>query len=238
MGFSDKRNLSRARSNITSVTAKLPPHSGPLPLQSASVSNKPQPYKEKAVKKLTAKKGDRRFQRELGELRETHDLDEVDDDVEKEATLYEWRAKEHEHRPKSPVWFATLAAAITVIIGLQLFFFFNIFGAVAIAAIGVVIYYIAQQKSRTIRYRIMLDGIAINTTLYHWQDLASFNVIYEPGETKTVIFRSNRSFSPYIHMEIGDADPVEIREILLEFLTEDQNMDEPMADILARKLGF
>lgn len=198
------------------------------------------PHEEAARQKLVKHTDDKRFQHELKEMQDTHDLDDIDDDVEKEATLLEWYAKEHEHRPKSPIWFIALASLTTVVIGLQLFLYANFIGAITIAAIGSLIYYIAQQKPDTVRYRIMIDGIAINTLLYHYQDLETFNVIYEPDETKTVIFRTNRRFSPYIHLEIGEADvdPSEIRDILMEFLEEDQEMEEPLVDILARRLGF
>lgn len=194
--------------------------------------------REKARRRLKEHEGDKRFQHELKEMREVHDLDEVDDDVEEEATLLEWRAEEHTHRPKSPVWFVVLAAGTTVAVGLQLFFYMNFIGALTLAFIGGLIYYIAQQKPGTMRYRIMYDGVALNNMLYHYKDLDSFNVIYEPGEVKTVIFRSQRRLSPYVHMEIGDADPVEIRDVLLEFLPEDQDLDEPLVDIIARRVGF
>ena len=88
------------------------------------------------------------------------------------------------------------------------------------------------------RYRILVDGVAMNNLLYHFRDLLAFNIVYEPGEVKTVILRSKRTFAPFIHMEIGDADPVAIRDILLEFLPEDQEMQEPLIDIVARRLGF
>lgn len=181
---------------------------------------------------------DTRFTQELEEMRTVHDLEEIDDDVEREATLYAWEAEEHTHRPKSARWFVALAALTTVAIGVQLFFFANFIGALTIGFVGALIYYIAQQKPAKMRYRIMLDGIALNTTLYHWEDLTSFNVIYEPGEVKTVIFRGQRRFAPYIHMEIGGANPVEIRQVLLEMLPEDQAMEEPLVDILARRIGF
>ncbi len=193
---------------------------------------------ERKRRHLKEHEGDERFQHELQEMKEVHDLDKVDDDVEKEATLMEWYAPEHAHRPKSPLWFAALAAATTVAAGLQLIFYVNIIGAITLALAGGLIYYIAQQKPATMRYRIMMDGVALNNTLYHYQDLETFNVIYEPGETKTVIFRSRRRLSPYLHMEIGDADPVDMRDILLEYLPEDQDMEEPLADIIARKAGF
>lgn len=191
-----------------------------------------------AQKRLDEKKDDKRWQHERKELQETHDLEEVDDDVEEATTLYEWHAEEHEHRPKTPIWFALLAAATTILVSVLLFVYTNIFGAVTIALAGGLMYYIAQQKPGIVRYRIMLDGIALNTTMYHWEDLGFFNIIYEPDETKTVIFRSNRLFSPYIQMEVGDADPVEIREILIEFVEEDQDIQEPLVDIVARRLGF
>jgi hypothetical protein len=171
-------------------------------------------------------------------MRETHDLDEVDDDVEQEATVLEWQAEEHTHRPKSPLWFAALAAGTTVAVGLQLFFFANFIGALTLAFVGGLMYYLAQQKPAMMRYRVMTEGIALNNTLYHYDDLDSFNVIYEPSETKTVIFRSARRMGPFVHMEIGDADPVEIRQVLLEFLSEDFDLEEPLVDIAARRLGF
>lgn len=196
------------------------------------------PNEAAARARLSEHTGDERWQHELKEMRVTHDLDEIDDDVEREATLFEWQAEEHAHRPKSPLWFAALAAGATVAIGLQLFFFANFIGSLTIALIAGLLYYIAQQQPAMMRYRIMVDGVALNNTLYHYEDLDSFNVIYEPGETKTVIFRSQRRFAPYLHMEIGDADPVKIRDILLEFLPEDQALQEPLVDILARRLGF
>lgn len=191
-----------------------------------------------AKARVEERKGDERWQHELKEMRETHDLREVDDDVEEASTLYEWHADEHEHRPKSPVWFAVLASALTITVSLLLFVYVNIFGAILTAFAGALIYYIAQQKPGMVRYRVMLDGVALNNVMYHWEDLESFNIIYEPDETKTVIIRSAKLFSPYIHMEIGEADPIKIRDILIEFLDEDQEIQEPMTDIVARRLGF
>jgi len=84
----------------------------------------------------------------------------------------------------------------------------------------------------------MIDGVAVNNTLFHFDDLEAFNVLYEPGETMTVILRSKHRFAPYVHLELGDTDPVEVREVLYELMDEDQELEEPMADIIARRLGF
>lgn len=188
-------------------------------------------------RRIAYRQKDTRVQRELREMQKTHDLREVDDDVEALATLFEWHAPEHVHRPKSRMWFMILAAATTVVsVGFALTG--NIMATITIALAGSLTYYIAQQPIKTVRYRIMADGIAFNNTLYHYQDLEAFNIIYKPGETKTVLVRSARPFAPLLHMEIGDTDPVDIRDLLLEFVAEDFDLTEPLVDIYARRLGF
>lgn len=178
-----------------------------------------------------------RFQHELQEMRKTDDLREVDDDVEDVATLFEWRAHEHTHRPKTMKWFAGLAASLTVVtVGMALLG--NVMGALTIALVGGLVYYVAQREPEVFRYRLMTEGVAFNDTLYHYRDLEVFNVIYEVGGTKTVLLRSKRTFAPLLHMEIGEADPVVLRDILIEFVEEDQDLAEPLIDIIAQRLGF
>lgn len=188
-------------------------------------------------RRLADHQNDPRFQHELREMQEVEDLRKIDDDVEDEATLYEWFAMEHEHQEKSLRWYATFASAVTVAVGAMLFMA-NIFGAITISVIAGLVYFIAQREPNEVRYRVMVDGVAMNNFLYHYRDLQSFNIVYEPGETKTVILRSKRQFTPLLHMEIGEADPLIIRDILLEFLEEDLDMEEPLTDVWARRLGF
>lgn len=193
--------------------------------------------RRQANERIRKYESDTRVQRELQDLRQQHDLREVDDDVEDLATLLQWRALEHIHQPKSQTWFVALAASVAVIsVGFALFG--NFMAALTIGFAGAMTYYVAQQEPRVVRYRLMTEGVAFNNVLYHYQDLDAFNIVYRPGETKTVFLRSKRPFAPLLHMEIGDTDPVAIRDLLLEFVREDQEMHEPLIDIYARRLGF
>lgn len=193
--------------------------------------------RRRAVERIHHHDQDTRIQHELKELQQTPDLRDVDDDVEDLATLFEWHAPEHNHRPKSSRWFIVLAVATTLVIGLFLVTA-NFIAAITTALVSGLLYYLAQRDPGEVRYRILVEGVALNNTLFHFRDLAAFNIVYEPTETKTVILRSKHRFTPLIHMEIGDADPVTIRDILLEFVHEDQELEEPLVDILARRLGF
>jgi hypothetical protein len=174
---------------------------------------------------LHAKK-DLRFKRELEEMDETEDLRNIDDDVEDVATLFEWNAHEHVHQFKNVKWFSIFAIAITLLASLT------------IGMIGLYMFIAAQQKPSVIRYRLMTGGVALNNVLYHYKDLDAFNIIYEPRNVKTVLVRSNKRLAPLIYMEIGDADPVAIRDVLVEFVREDIHLEEPVLDIWARRLKF
>lgn len=194
-------------------------------------------HRVEQVKQELSTKQEDRFKREVAEMKETEDLRQIDDDVEQAATLLEWYAEEHTHRPKSQNWFLILGAAAILIVGVMLFVG-NIMSAITMVAFAVVIYMVAQRKPATVRYRVLVDGVAMNNLLYHYRDLAAFNVIYQPGETKTVILKSKRFFSPLLHLELGDTDPVAVRDLLLEFLPEDQDLEEPAVDVWSRRLGF
>jgi hypothetical protein len=194
-------------------------------------------HRVQAESRLTAKQANPRFAQEREKMESAPDLRQVADDVEAEATLFEWHAQEHGYRPKSARWYIGLATGVTAAVGL-LVFLGNVLGAIAVAVVGILIYTLAQRTPDRVRYRLMVDGIAINDRLHHYQDLDSFNIVYEPGQVKTVIVRSKKILSPLVQMEIGEADPVEIRDILLEFLREDLQLQEPVTDTWARRLGF
>lgn len=182
-------------------------------------------------------KKDSRFQHEFQEMQEVDDLRKVDDDVEDIATLFAWKAPEHIHQDKGLKWFASFAGGITLIAaGFALFG--NFIASLTIAMIGIYMFVVAQHKPSVIRYRLLTEGVALNNALYHYKHLEAFNIVYEPGNVKTVILRSSRRLVPLIHMEIGDADPVAIRDILIEFVQEDIHLEEPFIDIWARRLGF
>ena len=180
---------------------------------------------------------DPRVKRELEEMQRTDDLRKIDDDVEDVATLFDWSALEHIHQIRNPQWFAVFAGVIALI-AIGFILMGNFIASLTIAMIGGYMFIVAQHKPSKIRYRLLTEGVALNTTLYHYKDLDSFNIVYEPGDVKTVILKSNKRIMPLIHMEIGNADPVAIREILIQFVQEDIHLEEPLIDIWARRLGF
>ncbi|MEO6077193.1 MAG: hypothetical protein ABIP54_00200, partial [Candidatus Andersenbacteria bacterium] len=138
---------------------------------------------------------------------------------------------------RNPQWFAVFAGVIALIC-IGFIFVGNFIASLTIAMIGGYMFIVAQHKPSLVRYRLLTEGVALNTTLYHYKDIQSFNIVYEPGDVKTVILKSSKRLLPLIHMEIGNADPVAIREVLVQFVAEDVHLEEPIIDIWARRLGL
>lgn len=189
------------------------------------------------VQQKRSPEDEQRWQHEAQEMREESDLRQIDDDVEAAATLLEWYAAEREDQPKS-VWWYVMLASITTLLVVGMVLVGNFTAAIALGLGGAVLYFFTQRKPEAIRYRLMVEGVAVNNLLYHYRDLSAFNIIYQPGVTKTIIFRSKRTLAPHLHLEIGEMDPVAIRDVLIEFLPEDDELEESLVDVLARRFGF
>lgn len=198
---------------------------------------RPKVKRREVEKKLERRAVESHFQEERQKMQTTTDLARVDDQVEDVATLLEWHAREHGYAPRGAKWFMTLAAGVAAVAGVMLFLG-NVLGAVAVGCMGMLIYVLAQREPAQVRYRIMVDGVAINDRLYPYRELQAFNIIYVPGQVKTVLLRSTSKILPLVQMELGDANPLQVREQLLEFLPEDFDLEEPLVDVIGRRFGL
>ena len=88
-----------------------------------------------------------------------------------------------------------------------------------------------------VSFKITEDGIVINGKLYEYKVIKNFYIIYEPPEVKTLYFEPKSLLSPRIPIALEDQNPVEIRQILRQYLTEDiDREDEPVSDQTSRLL--
>jgi len=186
---------------------------------------------------LKAHESDARFQGEREEMLNERDLNKIDDDVEAEATLIEWQADEHIHKPKGTSWY--IGAVVVAVVLAGVFWFLGNYFGIAVVVVGMILlFFVFSRGSTRQRYRLMVDGVAINNRLYHYKYLDAFNIIYEPGDVKVLLIKSKKTLVPLLALELGSVNPIEVRNVLLEFLREDLEIEEPLADVLARRLGF
>lgn len=87
-----------------------------------------------------------------------------------------------------------------------------------------------------IDFVITTEGIIIGDKFYDFDDFKHFCVLYKPRENLKVLYLEHRGMlRPRMVIPMQDANPLEVRDILLDYLTEDlERTDESNTDFLSR----
>ncbi len=156
--------------------------------------------------------------------------------VEKQtqADSVSWRAPEYEIYEKSTVWYLA-AALILLAISTYAMLTNSPIMAITFILIGVVGYIYLQKEPRTLDFEINHRGVYAGSEFYDFDDIDSFWIFYDPPHTKTLSLRVDSSFMPFVHIPLGDEDPIVVREILMQYAPEEKQ-EAGLIDSLERFL--
>ncbi|MEK7184942.1 MAG: DUF5673 domain-containing protein [Patescibacteria group bacterium] len=149
--------------------------------------------------------------------------------------LISWETPEHSHVEKNNDWY--WAVSIITITAAALAFIFNnfIFGIfILVASFSLVVH--SSKKPKIIRCEINDRGIVIDSILYPFLTLESFWIDAHIRPAK-IIIKSNKTFMPYITIQIEEVDPEEVRDILLNYIAETIHI-EPISQKILERFGF
>ncbi len=147
-----------------------------------------------------------------------------------------WSAPEYDHQPKSKEWFWALGiltfALIVAALLLKNFLFasFILLAGFTVALYGV-------KKPAIIKYSVSGGGVKIAEKFYPYESLKSFWIRYEPPAKKELELITKKIIMPRLILPLEDADPNEVRAILIKVLKEEE-VQESLSEIIARRLGF
>lgn len=150
--------------------------------------------------------------------------------------LKQWEAEEFSYYEKSKAWFLIGGIFFFIIVG---YFIITkeLITAVTFLLLGVTVYLFSLKKPRTIECNITYHGILVDNVTYPFTDIDSFWIFYEPPDFKVISLKHKKPYLPHIQIPLGEEDPMEIRRILLELLTEAEQ-EEAFSDKMARYLRF
>jgi len=158
--------------------------------------------------------------------------------TKKEAKpLAEWTCPEFVKYRKNKSWYQILWVILVLLIIFAIFKG-GFLPVVTFVLMGIVVYVYSKKEPRKIHFKIVNKGIWFNEKFYDFTELKSFWILYEPPELKTLNFLTEKKLPGIITFQLGDQNPVKIREILLEFLPEDEKRKESLADKAARAVKF
>ena len=129
-----------------------------------------------------------------------------------------WQTLEYRHREHAKDWYwavgiITIAATVTALILKD--FLFALF--ILIAAFAMVA--IAGRKPRMVSFEINDKGVIADRLFYSYDGIESFWVEKMENHSE-LLLKLNRDFMPQLIVPLGDLDPEEIREFLLNHLHE------------------
>lgn len=146
-----------------------------------------------------------------------------------------WSALEYPVREKTTDWYwalgimAIAGAVASYILANILFSILILLGAFTVAVYG-------ARRPHIVEFEIDRRGIRSGATLYPYSSLVSFWII-EGAEESKILLQSGKVFMPYIVIPLGEEDPETVREVLLNYLKEEEHT-EPLAQRIMDYLRF
>ena len=147
-------------------------------------------------------------------------------------TFYSWEARQFESIPRSNRWYIVVFVGLVLLLAYGLFTDNYLLGIIVIL-IGLLFYLFEKRESQDFRFAITDQGIVAHNSLYEFGSLEDFWIFYEPGGRKDLSLKSAKNMVPYIHIPLGDANPLKIRELLSEYLPEVEH-EESFVDTINR----
>ncbi len=156
-------------------------------------------------------------------------------EINQEDIIMSWEVSEYDKYERSKRWY--IYASI-VCLGVLVYSFFssNFLFAVIIVLITIVVIMDDARQPDQVGFAIMEEGVAIGKKFIDYDELKNFSIIYKPRQdVKKLYFEFNNVFRPRLSINIDDANPLKIRDNLLNYLQEDLERDgEPLSEALGK----
>jgi len=154
-----------------------------------------------------------------------------------------WQIPEYNIYQRGFKWYVASAVVFLVLASLSVFTPNFAFDApnylfliiLVVAAAGLILLNGAPQD---IDFLITGEGLVIGDKFYDYDDLRNFAIVFKPREdVKSLYFEFKNYAKPRLMIPLGEANPVEVREILASFIDENfERTDESNVDFLSRIL--
>lgn len=151
--------------------------------------------------------------------------------------VFSWEAPEYDHEEKHPKWYWIMGGALLAIV-IYALVTNALLMAITFILIGMLGYVYAEREPRLIQMEINSDGVRVDNYFYQYDGLKSFWIFYEvEAGIKILSLHSQKTFLPHIHVPIGNANPILIRETLINYLPEIRQ-ELTVIDRLERLIGL
>lgn len=153
-----------------------------------------------------------------------------------EKAVFSWYAPEYIQHKKSPRWY--LAAGIILLFAIILAVIFSnwTFAIAALVFAGVYHYIHEKHPPKIIKITISQMGIKVGNMIFPFSHIKAFWIIYQAPFIKTLNLHVKEHFFSNVEIQLGDANPVEVRQFLCSQVPEWEGKNEKLGDVILRLL--
>ncbi len=152
------------------------------------------------------------------------------------SELLSWNFPEFDPNPRSHrwyLWFGVLATLLVALGALRDNFLFSIM----VVLVSLIIFLRNWRKPGQIHFAFTPQGVQVGRNFYPMKDITEFWIAYRPPSVETLYFEFNSVWRPTLAVPLNGNNPLQVREVLLQYLAENLEKDEePFADAMARVL--
>lgn len=150
--------------------------------------------------------------------------------------LASWQIPEYIKHDRRRSWYIYFTMAMIALL-IYSYFSNNPLFAVIIVLFLVIFIITERRQPKMIQFSITADGLLIHDRLVTWRSLQNFYIVYYPPQIKNLYFQPKNSLRSIINVPLEAQNPVEVRELLLQFLPEDLQKEEmPTSEGITRLL--
>lgn len=150
-------------------------------------------------------------------------------------SLIAWQFPEFPYYRRGQRWY-TVAGVVAAAAFVTSIFQKNPLFSVILILLAIIYVMIGQRKPRQIAFAVRESGIEVDRDFYRWEELDQFWIVYHPPEIKKLFFRFTTPLRPALTVQLEKENPVSVRKILLDYLSEDLSGEEPTSDQIGRVL--
>ncbi len=152
------------------------------------------------------------------------------------AELLSWNFPEFDPTPRTHRWYLWFGICSALLIALGMFTD-NFLFSLIVVLVALIIFLRNWRRPANIHFAFTPQGLHVGRNFYSMKELQEFWLAYKPPVEDTLYFEFNSMWRPTLGIPLMGNNPLQIREVLLQYLPENLEKDEePLADSLARIL--
>ncbi len=158
-----------------------------------------------------------------------------EENLDRGEVLAKWNFAEFEKPQRNKSWYF-IAFIIFLLFLIYALVTVNFLFAIIIIISAIILLMRNRYEPDQITFSITEDGFIVNDKFYDFETIRYYYIIYKPPEIKNLYVEFKSIAKPRLIVPLENQNPLEIREILNQFLEENLEKEEEPASEAFRKI--